>query len=451
MTRRRAQERRGPEPSALNETHDPALESWVASANSGSTHFPIQNLPYGMFRRRGTAEEPRIGVAIGDQVADLTRAARLGLLDDLPDATRAAIGEPSLQSLMALSGPRRAALRRQLSRMLSADGGRPEPRILVPMKKAEMMLPADIGNYTDFYASVFHATNVGRLFRPDNPLLPNYKYVPIAYHGRASSIVISGTPIDRPTGQVKSASEQPAFKPTDRLDYESEIGYLIATGNPLGRPIPIAQAEQHLFGLCLVNDWSARDIQAWEGQPLGPFLAKSFATTISPWIVTLEALAPFRCPAFIRASTDPAPLPHLLLAADQAAGGFDVTIEVLLRSAAMRKAGFDPVRVSRGSLRDMYWTIAQMVTHQTSNGCNLRPGDLLASGTISGSGPGTEGCLLELTRGGPLQLPSGEQRAFLADGDEVIVRAFCERPGHVTIGFGECSGTIRPARPTARV
>jgi fumarylacetoacetase len=433
-----------------NQTHDPRRRSWVDSANSPTTDFPIQNLPYGIFQRRGAREAPRVGVAIGDQIVDLARSIELGLLDELPEALRSAGRASSLNPLMALEVSESSRLRRHLITMLGADGRPAEPRILVPMSEAELMLPVEIGNYTDFYASIFHATNVGRLFRPDNPLLPNYKYVPIAYHGRTSSIVISGTPIVRPWGQIKGADDQPGFRPTERLDYEAEIGVFAGIGNPLGRPLPIERAEQHLFGLSLVNDWSARDIQAWEYQPLGPFLAKSFATTVSPWIVTLEALAPFRSAAFARPAGDPKPLPHLYSPQNEVRGGLDVTVEVLLRSDAMRRAGLAPVRLSQGSLREMYWTLAQMVAHQTSNGCNLRTGDLLASGTISGAAEGTEGCLLELTRQGarPIELPTGEQRIFLADGDDVIMRAFCERPGYARVGFGECAGVITPARQT---
>lgn len=431
-----------------NDTHDPDLRSWVESANSETTDFPIQNLPYGVFRRRGTGEAPRVGVAIGDQIMDLARSVELRLLDNVSETLRAAVSASSLNPLMSLDNSEAARLRRHLIGILRVEGKKREPSILMPMSEAEMMLPATIGDYTDFYASVVHATNIGRLFRPDNPLLPNYKYVPIAYHGRSSSIVISGTSIHRPNGQVKGANDQPTFRPTERLDYEIEIGCLAGIGNPLGHPIPIEHAEQHIFGFCLVNDWSARDIQAWEYQPLGPFLAKSFATTVSPWVVTPEALAPFRCAAFSRPPGDPRPLPHLYSPANEASGGIEVTVEVLLRSAEMRRTGLDPVRLSRGSFREMYWTVAQMVTHQTSNGCNLRPGDLLASGTISGAADGAQGCLMELTRLGasPIELPSGEQRVFLADGDEVIMRGFCERPGYARVGFGECTGIVKPAR-----
>jgi fumarylacetoacetase len=436
----------------INDTHDPGLRSWVSSANSSTTDFPIQNLPLTVFRRLGSQDAPGIGVAIGDQIVDIRAAAALGLFDDLPDPLREAAHASTLNPLMALGNTQMSRFRRQLIKILDASGGRAEPRALVAMDRAELLSPATIGDYTDFYASIYHATNVGKLFRPDNPLLPNYKYVPIAYHGRASSVVISGTPVVRPWGQVKGTSDHPTFRPTERLDYEMEIGGFVGLPNMLGNPIPIEVAEQHLFGFCLVNDWSARDIQAWEYQPLGPFLAKSFATTVSPWVVTQEALAPFRCPAFARPPSDPQPLPHLFSHANQTEGGYDITVETFLRSADMRRRGLEPVRLSRSSLRQMYWTMAQMVTHQTSNGCNVRPGDLVASGTISGPDAGSQGCLLELTNGGtrPLELPTGERRAFLADGDEVIMRGFCERSGYARVGFGECSGIIYPARPGGR-
>ena len=428
----------------INETHDPALKSWVESADSPDTEFPIQNLPLGVFRRRGTNDMPAIGVAIGNQILDLRSTGSLGLLEEsgapLADATAAS----TLNGLMALGHAEMSRLRRLLVTILRADGRRAEPRSLVAMDQAEMLLPAAIGDYTDFYASVFHATHVGELFRPQNPLLPNYKYVPIAYHGRCSSIVPSGTPIRRPSGQIKGQDNTPSFRLAERLDYELEVGFFIGEGNRLGDPLTVDQSEDRIFGLCLVNDWSARDIQAWESQPLGPFLAKNFATTISPWVVTYEALAPFRCPASKRPPGDPAPLSYLSSPGNETQGGFDVVAEVWLRSGAMRQTGAAPVRLSRGSLRDMYWTLAQMLAHHTSNGCNLRAGDLLASGTISGSSRGSEGCLLEMTRGGaePIVLPTGETRAFLADEDEVTLRAFCERSGHARIGFGECTGIV---------
>jgi fumarylacetoacetase len=305
-----------------------------------------------------------------------------------------------------------------------------------------MQLPAAIGDYTDFYASIHHATRVGLLFRPDNPLLPNYKYVPIGYHGRASSIVISGENIRRPRGQTKfPAAATPTFGPTRSLDYELEVGVFVGPGNPLGQSIPIAEAEQHIFGLCLMNDWSARDIQSWEYQPLGPFLSKSFATTISPWIVPLEALAPYRVPAFARPSGDPAPLPYLSTSSDR--DGIDLTLEVYLRSAQMRQQDAAPMLLSRGNLRELYWTIAQLLTHHASNGCNLRPGDLLATGTISGPGAGSEGCLLEKKHNPePLRLPTGELRTFLEDGDRITLRACAHKQGLPRIGFGECTGTV---------
>jgi fumarylacetoacetase len=338
-----------------------------------------------------------------------------------------------------------------VSLLLRADGDHGtrsrelRDRLLVPMADVEMLVPARIGDYTDFYASIHHASNVGSMFRPDNALLPNYKWVPIGYHGRASSIVPSGAAVRRPSGQTRDdASAPPQFGPTRRLDYELEVGVFIGAGNALGTPIPIGEAESHVAGLCLVNDWSARDVQAWEYQPLGPFLAKNFATTVSPWIVSLDALAPFRAPAFARAEGDPAPLPYLHDERDARAGGVDITLEVLIQSLRMRREGVAPMRVSRGSFTAMYWTVAQLVTHHASNGANLQPGDLLASGTVSGAEKESRGCLLERTWRGtePLTLPTGETRRFLEDGDEVIMRGWCERDGARRIGFGECRGTV---------
>jgi len=432
--------------SKTNETHDASVRSWVESANLPDADFPIQNLPFGVFRTAGT--KPRIGVAIGDQILDLSEwidSEGHGLSQEIKQACRS----ESLNALMSL-GPAASALVRRLIFQTMRDGqdsaGKDAvSRCLVRMSEAEMLLPASIGDYTDFYASVFHATNVGSMFRPDNPLLPNYKYVPIAYHGRASSIVASRAAVRRPCGQIRDdASQPPVYGPTRRLDYELEVGCFIGRGNELGRNIGIDEASEHIFGLCLVNDWSARDIQTWEYQPLGPFLAKNFATTISPWVVTSDALAPFRTAAFRRAEGDPKPLPHLFSEQDQSEGGFDIVLEVYLSSARMREGGIAPLRVSRGNFRDMYWTPAQMVTHHASNGCNLRAGDLLASGTVSGATKESRGCLLELTWRGtePLQLPSGETRSFLLDGDEVTIRAYCEREGYRRIGFGECGGTV---------
>jgi fumarylacetoacetase len=436
----------------LDETHDSARRSWVESAND-HPDFPIQNLPFGIFRRRDGADVPSGGVAIGDAVLDLSACLDAGLFTG--DAKRAAraCAAPELNGLMALGSRYWSALRRAVSRLLAVDAAGPllEPRagpeLLVPASEVELLLPAAIGDYTDFYASVHHATNVGSMFRPENPLFPNYKWVPIGYHGRASSIVPSGTPVQRPRGQTSDgAGGPPAFGPTRRLDYELEVGFFIGPGNPLGDPIEIMEAPRHLFGICLVNDWSARDVQAWEYQPLGPFLAKNFATTISPWIVTLDALAPFRGP-FERPAGDPDPLPYLRDDGDRRAGAIDLALEVLLASARMRAERVAPMRLSRSQLTDLYWTPAQLVAHHTSGGCNLRPGDLLASGTVSGPTRDARGCLLELTWRGaePIRLPTGEERRFLEDGDEVIFRGWCEREGFARIGLGECRGTVMTA------
>jgi fumarylacetoacetase len=436
----------------VNETHDPSLVSWVASAQ-GDTDFPIQNLPFGVFRR-DRHSTPAVGVAIGNQILDLGACLKVAGLTGLAEHAAQACAEPTLNQLMALGRPHWSALRRQVSALLAvgSPAHRKDPRIgerlLVPMAEAELVLPASIGDYSDFYASVHHATNVGSMFRPDNPLLPNYKWMPIGYHGRASSIVVTGTTVRRPRGQLKDPNaEAPVFAPTKALDYEMEVGCFVGAGNDLGMPVPIAGAEEHLFGLCLVNDWSARDIQTWEYQPLGPFLAKNFATTISPWVVTFEALEPYRVPAFHRPPGDPAPLPYLDDPNARTRGGIDATVEVLLTTARMRDAGLAPHRLSRGRMADLYWTVAQMFTHHTSNGCNLRPGDLFATGTISGPTRESRGCLLELTWRGaePVELPSGETRKFLEDGDEVIMRGYCEHPGAARIGFGECRGVILPA------
>ena len=420
------------------------MKSWVESANAPETDFPLENLPFGAFHH---AHSTRIGIAIGDKVLDLRACATDGLLkpigSEMVDACKANVLNP----LMSLGLRAVSAVRREVTVLLTDTQlrSRVEPR-LIPAREVEMQLPAHIGDYTDFYASIHHATRVGKLFRPDNPLLPNYKYVPIGYHGRASSIVIDGTNVHRPKGQIKPPdATEPVFGPSRSLDYELEAGIFIGSGNPLGQPIPIAEAEQHIFGLCLVNDWSARDIQSWEYQPLGPFLAKNFATTISPWIVTMEALAPYRVAPAVRPQGDPGAL--LYLTADSSLiGAIDLTLEVLLQSEKMRQAGIAPQQLSSGNLRDLYWTPAQLVTHHASGGCNLRSGDLLATGTISGPEQGSEGCLLEMKhRSEPLRLPTGETRTFLEDGDEVIFRGFCQRPGLPRIGFGECTGRIVPA------
>lgn len=431
-------------------THDPALRSWVDTANDPATDFPIQNLPFGVFSMASAG--PRVGVAIGNAIFDLRAAAAEGLLDISLGATIDACQAPTLNALMACTRTDRVALRRQLSLLLRAgDGLAPraaalQTRVLVPQAEATLHLPASVGDYTDFYASVHHATNVGRLFRPDNPLLPNYKWIPIGYHGRASSLVPSGTPVPRPAGQRKAPdAEAPVTGPSRLLDYELELGAFVGPGNDLGTSVPLAEAEDHLFGVCLVNDWSARDVQAWEYQPLGPFLGKSFATTVSTWVVTLEALAPFRAPLAPRAEGDPAPLPYLTDAQDQQAGGMDITLEIWLTTAAMRASGAAPMRLARTRTLDLYWTLGQMLAHHTVNGCNLRAGDLLASGTVSGPDDTSLGCLLELTRRGtqPVALPNGESRKFLEDGDEITITGFCARDGAARIGFGECRGVIK--------
>ena len=435
---------------SLNETHDPERRSWVESANQPDADFPIQNLPLGVFRRAG--EPGRVGTAIGDWILDLAACAKDGLLNEAGPAAEAC-SAPCLNDLLAL-GPRHwSALRRALSELLRAGGRRLAEKHLVAGADVELLAPARIGDYTDFYASLWHATNVGRLFRPDQPLLPNYKHLPVAYHGRASSIVVTGTPVRRPAGQTQpDPAAGPRFGPCRLLDYELEAGFLTGPGNPLGEPIPMAEAEARLFGVVLLNDWSARDIQKWEYQPLGPFLGKSFATSISAWVVTMEALEPFRTPAFPRPAGDPPPLPYLSSPEDQQRGGLDIRLEVLLRSSGMREQGLPPARLSRSNLQDLYWTPAQMLAHQASNGCNLRPGDLIGSGTVSGAAAEAGGCLLELTRGGaqPIPLPTGEQRGFLEDGDEVILRGWCRREGFVRLGLGECRGLVLPASIVTR-
>ena len=406
----------------IDHTHAPELKSWVESANAPEADFPIQNLPYASFRRAGD-ERVRLGVAIGDQVLDATEA----------------LGIDSMSAVMAMPRPSRVQLRQRIGGFLSKHTPGSE-RFLVPMSSAELLLPCRIGDYTDFYASIHHATNVGRMFRPDNPLLPNYKSMPIAYHGRSSSIVVSGTAIRRPCGQiVENAAGPPVYAPSRRLDYELELGAFLGPGSAMGEPIPVAEAEEHLFGVCLLNDWSARDIQTWEYQPLGPFLAKNFATSISPWVVTREALEPFRCALPPRPDGDPEPLPHLRMAG----GAYRITLEVWLRSAKMQA----PMLVSRGDFSTLYWTLAQMIAHHTSNGCPIRAGDLLGSGTVSGPDKQNRGCLLEMTMGGkePLELPTGEARRFLEDFDEVILRGWCEESGFRRIGLGECRGSIGPA------
>jgi fumarylacetoacetase len=423
--------------SAIDETHDPALKSWVPGAD-GHPDFPIQNLPYGIFSIDGGDRGP--AVAIGDKLLDL--AAITWLLPVEVKGMR-------LNKLFALAPERRLALRRKLSRLLSDESHRAAiaPH-LHDRAKATMHLPMRIGDYTDFYVGIHHATNIGRLLRPDNPLLPNYKYVPIGYHGRASSVRPSGVPVVRPRGQRKPPdSDTPVVGPSARLDYELEMGVWIGRGNDLGEPIPIGEAADHIAGFCLLNDWSARDFQAWEYQPLGPFLAKSFQTSISPWVVTAEAMAPFRIAQPPRPEGDPKPLPYLWDEDDQAAGALAITLEAHLLTAKMREAGEAPCRLSKGPASNMYWTVAQIVTHHASNGCDLRPGDLFGTGTISAPTEDGFGSLMEISRAGsqPVKLPNGEERTFLADGDEVILSASAHAEGYVPIGFGECRGTVLPA------
>jgi fumarylacetoacetase len=390
----------------------------VESANDPAADFPLENLPFGAFESGGNA---RLGVAIGDRALDVT----------------AAFGIASMKEVMAMPRAGRTDLRRRIQAFLATREPGAES-LLAPISSVRMLLPCDIGDYTDFYASLHHATNVGKMLRPDNPLLPNYKWLPVGYHGRASSVVVSGTPVHRPWGQIaENPAGPPSFAPTRRLDYELELGAFVGQGNAMGSPIPAAEAADRLFGVCLLNDWSARDIQAWEYQPLGPFLAKSFATSISPWVVTMDALEPFRCAPEPRAENDPPPLPHLRTPGREA---YRIALEVWLRTPRMT----EPMRLSRVHFASMYWTLAQMVAHHASNGCPLRPGDLIGSGTVSGPEKENRGCLLELTWRGtePVQLPSGEMRRFLEDGDEVILRGWAEAPGARRIGLGECRGVV---------
>lgn len=456
-------------PHQINDTHDAKLRSWVESANDPASDFPIQNLPI----TAAISEDEELGlveelfVAIGDRVVDINAIASAGLLNGLvPEAEE--LEEVPSGALMVPGFS--SALRERLSGLLASTADASARGVieqaLIPADEVPVILPfIDIGDYTDFYASVHHATNVGSMFRPDNPLLPNYKWIPVGYHGRASSVVPSGTEIVRPKGQTAPAEDggTPGFGPCKLLDYELEMGLIVGRGNELGDSIPIEQAEDHILGMCLLNDWSARDMQKWEYVPLGPFLAKSFATTVSPYIVTMEALAPFRSPRFERPAGDPAPLAHLDCDHDRSAGALDITLEVFIQTQEMKTKGLSPHRLSKGSFKDMYWTVAQMLTHHSSNGCNMQPGDLLGSGTVSGPTRDARGCLLELTWDGdpfanppvkatgadrtPIDLPGGEQRKFLADGDEIILKGYCEREGFRRIGFGECRGVVLPAKP----
>lgn len=432
----------------LNETHDPARKSWVVSAN-GHQQFPIQNLPFAIFREAHTQGQWRGGVAIGDSILDMAKVATLNVLHG--DAKRAAqaASETSLNTLMGLGATHNSALRFALSNAL-CEGSEHQAALescLITQADAEFNMPCHVTDYTDFYTSIHHATAVGSLFRPDNPLLPNYKWVPIGYHGRSSSIGVSGQTFPRPVGQTKKPeASTPDFGPCQRLDYELEMGVFIGQGTTLGERINITEAEQHIFGMCILNDWSARDIQAWEYQPLGPFLAKNFASTISPWIVTTEALAPFR-EAFTRPESDPQPLEYLTSEANTQAGNLDIALSCLIQTEKMRQNDQAPQQLSASNFKHSYWTPAQLVTHHSVNGCPMTPGDLLGSGTQSGPEADEAGSLLELTQGGKksLTLDNGETRKFLEDGDAIIMRAHCRRDGAVTIGFGEVIGTLLPA------
>ncbi|MFM9905991.1 MAG: fumarylacetoacetase [Pyrinomonadaceae bacterium] len=446
----------------INETHDPNLKSWVESANDPNTDFPIQNLPFCRFgpvpvQIHGNPQWGSgfgIGVAIGDQILDLEVCYQWGLLNGLKLDMGGIVGHRGARITNLMNAGERiqkqlvSRIREILIESAETSVREAAKRALFPIKDAYFDLSHFMPNYTDFYCSIYHATNVGSMFRPDNPLLPNYKYVPIGYHGRASSIVISGTDIKRPKGQNRTDQEAPpVFIPCKSLDYEMEVGFFVGQGNELGTSIPIGEAEKHIFGLCLVNDWSARDIQAWEYQPLGPFLAKNFATTISPFVVTMEALAPFRTKAFEREEGDPAPLDYLADETNEKFGGIDINLEVFIQTEKMRAENIDPHLLSKSNMKDLYWTIGQMLTHHASGGCNLQTGDLIATGTISGKEKSERGSMLELSWRGtePIELPSGEQRRFLEDGDEIIMKGYCEREGFRRIGFGECRGRILPA------
>jgi fumarylacetoacetase len=432
----------------IDATHDAGRRSFIESANCHA-QFPIQNLPFVVFSLG--AGKPRGGVAIGDEILDLAQACVAGLISGEALTAAEAASGPVLNPLFALGAGPRKALRAALVRLLDADNPdrkRIEPMRPVLLHKAadcRLHLPAWIGDYTDFYAGIHHATNTGRMLRPDNPLTPNYKHMPIGYHGRSSSIVCSGADVQRPSGQRKPSSETvPTFGPSRALDYELELGVFLGPGNARGTPIPVAEAEAHVAGFCLLNDWSARDVQAWEAQPLGPFLGKSFMTTVSPWVVTPEALAPFRIAQAKRPAGDPEPLPYLSDASDQAGGGLDIGLEVFLLTEGLRAKGLPPHRLTASNASHLYWTVAQLVAHHTCNGCNLRPGDIFGTGTISGPTEDSLGSLLEISAGGrqPVTLASGETRRFLEDGDTVIMQARCRREGYAGIGFGECRGTI---------
>jgi len=434
---------------SVNQSHNPELKSWVTSANEAGTEFPIQNLPFGIFRRRDSEENFRGGVAIGDQIVDLKVAHKAGVFSMALTPALKTLYQARLNAFMALGTSNWSALRQELSQALQSGSNKQATleNCLVAQSNAQYQVPAQIGDYTDFYSSIHHATNVGKLFRPDNPLLPNYQWIPIGYHGRSSSIMVDGHEFHRPIGQLKAPdAETPVLAPCKRLDYELEVGIYIGQGNALGQAIELDSAEQHVFGLSLLNDWSARDIQAWEYQPLGPFLSKSFASTVSPWIVTMEALAPFRS-AWDRAEDHPQPLPYLDSASLRGQGAIDMQLEVLLQTKAMRDQNMAAERLALSNFKESYWSVSQMVAHHSVNGCNLQAGDLFGSGTQSGTTKQSVGALLEATEGGKhaITLSNGEQRTFLEDGDTVILKGWCEREGQTTIGFGQAAATVLPA------
>ncbi len=438
----------------LDFTHDPQATSWVASAQADGCDFPLQNLPFGVFAARGSHETPRGGVAIGDQVLDLARLAAAQVLEPEAQVACAVAAGETLNAYMGLGQPAWRALRRALFRALHADAPAATQEALraclVPQARAEMKLPVEVRNYTDFYTSLHHALNVGRVIRPDDPLTPNFKWLPIAYHGRASSVVPSGSNFHRPLGQARAPGAQaPAYGPCARLDFELEMGFFVGPDTVLGQRVPLADTRERIFGMCLLNDWSARDHQFWEMDPLGPFLGKNFCTSISPWVVTLEALAPYRVP-FARPAADPPPLAYLDDPQERADGALDVQLEVVLQSASARRRGLPGDRIAATSFRHQYWTIGQMLAQHTVGGCNLQAGDLMGTGTVSGPTPGEAGAIVELSRGGtvPVPLPStGEERRFLEDGDCVVLRGWCARPGAARIGFGSCRGEVLPALP----
>ena len=436
----------------LDETHAPDRQSWVQTANQGGCDFPIQNLPLGMFRRVGDA--PRFGIAIGDFVLDVAAAFDAGFISNDALAALDLDGLPSLNPILAFGPDVLTDLRRQVANLLAADGHQSDKaeaqhdKLLVKQSECKFLLPTQIGDFTDFYAGIHHAHMTGSFLRPDDPLPLNYKWTPIASHGRTSSIVVSGAGIRRPLGQLGSRGGQPPrYAPSTRLDFELELGLYVGRGNSMGSAIDIADASGHIAGYCLLNDWSARDVQRWESVPLGPFLGKSFGTTVSPWIVTADALLPFRGPVMARESGDPAPLPYLFDEEDQNSGALDIELSIWIQSEMMRDDNLPPVLMATSNAKHLYWSPAQMISHQTSGGCNLRPGDLIGSGTISGPTPSERGSLLEMSLGGksPIMLPNGETRSFLDDGDEVTFRATCRRDGFTPIGFGACVGRVLPA------